>query len=356
MRSDDEETAQTVQYMDELAAADSKDPAVIAAATEALEIAGLDSDSSDFAKTCAVYWWLKDTIRYVPTPGTSPLVDQTLITPTAVLAMPEPIGDCPQFSMLACAMLRVLCIPSLFVTIAAEQLAPDQWSHIYNTIQVAPGKWMPFDSSNGPEPGAEYARPFKRKVWPRIAPHECTKGKPAMMRTGRYQAGASMRNRALRGALGDVTCDQDGNCYDNTSGEYTPAPIDLPVFTPSPINPIVGPVQTSTTGNIPSDCVYGGTWPNCNPPPGTNISSPGGISAGQAANILAATVAPIVKAAAQQAPYYVTNPATGQAALYNPNTGTFVGATAALSSLSPTTLLIGAAILGVILFAGGGRR
>ena len=347
MRSDDEETAQTVQYMDELAAADSQDPAVIAAATEALEIAGLDFDSTDFAKTCAVYWWLKETIRYVPTPGTSPLVDQTLITPTAVLGMPEPIGDCPQFSMLACAMLRVLCIQSLFVTIAAEQLAPDQWSHIYNTVQVAPGKWMPFDSSNGPEPGAEYARPFKRKVWPRIAPHECRKGKPAMMRTGRYQAAASMRNRSLRGALGDVTCDQDGNCYDSGSGTYTPAP--------------VAPVDV--TGGLAPDCAFGGVWPNCitpssTPPaltPGATPNSPGVINPNLVAAIVGNTVAPIIKAAAQQAPYYVTNPATGQAALYNPNTGTFAGATAALSAISPTTLLIGAAILGVILFAGGKR-
>jgi hypothetical protein len=353
MRSDDEETAQTVQYMDELAAADSKDPAVIAAAYEALELAGLDDDSPDFAKACAVYWWLKDTIRYVPTPGTSPLVDQTLIAPTAVLAMPEPIGDCPQFSMLACAMLRVLSIKSLFVTIAAEQLAPDQWSHIYNTVEVAPGKWMPFDSSNGPEPGAEYARPFKRKVWPSIAEH--TKGNRAMMRTGRYQAGASMRNRALRGAMGDVSCDQDGNCYDSGSGTYTPAPIDLPIFTPSPINPTVGPVQSPVTGNASPDCVFGGTWPNCNPPPGATTSSTPFINPNLAAAIVGNTVAPIIKAAAQQAPYYVNNPATGQSALYNPNTGTFVGASAALGSLSPTTLLIGAAILGVILFAGGRR-
>jgi Transglutaminase-like superfamily len=355
MRSDDEETAQTVLYMDELAAADADTPAVIGASIEALDAAGLDDNASDFEKTCAVYWWLKRTVRYVPTPGTSQLVDQTLITPTAVLAMPEPIGDCPQFSMLANAMLRALCIDSLFVTIAAERMAPEQWSHIYNIVEVGAGKWMPFDSSNGPEPGAEYARPYKKKVWPRIAPNECRKGKTVMLRTTRQRPAVSMRNRALRGAMGDVGCDQDGNCYDNESGIFTPAPIDLPVITPTidyNPDPSVLQVQAPMTGNANPDCVFGGTWPNCNPPPGATTSSTAGLSANQAAAIVGATVAPIVKAATQQAPYYVTNPATGQAALYNPNTGTFVGATAALSALSPTTLLIGAAILG-LLFLGG---
>lgn len=338
--------------MDELAAADANDAAVIAAAHEALEIAGLDETCSAFAKACAVYWWLKDTIRYVPTPGTSPLVDQTLISPSAVLAMPEPIGDCPQFSMLACAMFRVLCMRSLFVTIAAEQLAPDQWSHIYNTVEVAPGSWMPFDSSNGPEPGAEYAKPFKRRVWPQIAPDNCNKGKPAMMRSTRHRPAASMRNRALRGAMGDVSCDQDGNCYDNGSGTYTPAPVDL-----APIDVV---------GGATPDCAFGGVWPNCITPstaipsmpaaiPSPTPAGGGGsvINPNLLAQIVGNTVSPIIKAAAQQAPYYVTNPATGQSALFNPNTGTFASATtSALSSLSPTTLLIGVGILAVILFAG----
>lgn len=346
MQSDDIETGQTVQYMDDIAAAEAEDPAVIAAAHEALDIAGLDGGSSDFDKACAVYWWLKSTVRYVPVPGTNPLVDQTLIAPTAVLAMPEPIGDCPQFSMLACAMLRALCINSCYVTIKAEERAPELWSHIYNTVEVAPGTWMPFDSSNGPEPGAEFARPFKKQVWPRIAPDNCRKGKTTMMRSTRQRAAASMRNASLRGALGDVNCDSDGNCYDSGTGTYTPAPTDV-----------------SVTGDANPDCAFGGVWPNCISPSGLPTLAPGGtvnaIPSGSGNPLLsqliasaAQVAAPIVRSATQQAPYYITNPATGQAALYNPNTGTFAGATAALSSMSPTTLLIGALVIGALVFAG----
>lgn len=357
MKSDDEETAQTVLYMEELSAADASDPAVIAAADEALDFAGITREATDQQKTCAVFWWLKKTIRYVPTPGTSHLVDQTLITPTATLAMPEPIGDCPQFSMLADAMLRALSIDSLYTTIAAEELAPDQWSHIYNMVRTGPDSWLPFDSSNGPSPGAEYARPYKKKVWPRMTPAAGRqKGKLLMMRSTFDGAGAGMRNRSLRSTLGDVNCDADGNCYDDSTGEYTPAPIDLGINL-SPSTPSAGlNIQAPMTGGATPDCVFGGAWPNCNPPTGANVSSGSFINPNLLAQIVGNTVAPIVKATAQQAPYYVTNPATGQSALYNPNTGTFAsGTTAALSSLSPTTLLIGAVVIGGLLLAGGKR-
>ena len=169
MQSDDIETAQTISYMDELAAADADDPQVTAAFYDALSDAGITTAAEPLQIAQAVFWWLKRNVRLVPTPGTSPLVDQTLISPSAVLAMPEPIGDCPQFSMLAAAMFRVACMNSLFVTIAAERSFPEQWSHIYNTVEVSPGRFLPFDSSHGPEPGAEYARPFKRRVWPRLS-------------------------------------------------------------------------------------------------------------------------------------------------------------------------------------------
>ena len=349
MQSDDVETAQTVTFMDEIAAAESTAPAVIGATHEALDQAGLDQTADPLAITQAVYWWLKRTIRYVPTPGTSPLVDQTLIEPTAVLAMPEPIGDCPQFSMLAAAMLRVCCINSLFVTIAAEPKFPDQWSHIYNTVEVRPGRFLPFDSSNGPEPGAEFAKPFKRRVWPRVKPAACspTKENRPMLRTV-YAPNPNrrgMRNRALRGTMGTLQCDTDGNCYDdgtNVTGNLT---LDE-------INASAGP----------GDCAYGSNGAGCNPaafmpgltPGGTAPSGPNTASVlTTLINDAAGIAAPLVRSATQASPYYVTNPATGQAALYNPNTGTFAAATSALGSISPTVLVLGALFVGgLALFSG----
>lgn len=352
MRSDDEETAQTVTYMDELAAADSDTPAVIGATAEALEQAGLTADSPAMDKACAVYWWIKRTIRYVATPGTSPLVDQTLITPCAILAMPEPIGDCAQFSMLAAAMFRVLCMHSLFVTIAAEPSAPDQWTHIYNTVEIFPGQFMPFDSSNGPEPGAEFIKPFKRRVWPKITPGKCSKeGQSQMMRTTHRRAPQGMRNHRLRGALGQVNCDQDGNCYDDASGIFTPAP----VGTYSSSDPISD--QLSAINDL-SDSVYGsGSSPSSSPGNTTINLNPSGSSGPNPLNTLitdaAQLAAPIVKLATTQAPYYITNPVTGQSVLYNPNTATTAGSlSSSLSSLSPTTLVIGIGLIALLMMTG----
>lgn len=175
-----------------------------------------------------------------------------------------------------------------------------------------------------------------------------------MMHSGTTAPG--MRSRSLRGTLGTVNCDSDGNCYDDESGVYTPAPVDLGINL-NPSTPSAGlNVQQSMTGNVAPDCVFGGTWPNCNPPTGANVAPTGASIAAQIAAATAATVAPIVKAATTQAPYYITNPATGQSVLYNPNTGTVAGAAStALSSLSPTTLLLGAVVLGGLLLMGGHR-
>jgi hypothetical protein len=345
MLSDDHETAQTVSYMDELASADSNDRAVIAATAEALQQAGIDERADPLEKACAVYWWLKRTIRYVPTPGTSQLVDQTLITPTALLAMEEPIGDCPQFSMLAAAMFRVLCMDSLFVTIAAEPAFPDQWSHIYNTVEVCPGQYLPFDSSNGPAPGAEYAKPFKRRVWPRITPGKCRtkEGGTDMMRSAYGRPGrVGMRNHSLRGTIGDLACDQDGNCFDTSTGETLTTSGDAPDPSTLP-----SPLGTNFPATLAANAAA------LNPPAGSLSPLPANPTSSNVLttlfNDLAQVATPIVKAATTPQPYYITN-AQGQQVLYNPATGQVVSS---LSTISPTMLVIGAGLLiGVLALSG----
>jgi hypothetical protein len=333
MRSDDEETSQTVAYMDELATADANDPAVEAATAAALDEAGIDASADPFRVACAIYWWLKRTIRYVPTPGTSPLVDQTLISPCAVLAMPEPIGDCPQFSMLAAAMLRCCCIPSMYVTIAAEPAAPELWSHVYNTVEIFPGQYMPFDSSNGPEPGAEYARPYKRRVWPHLSPGPCRtkEGAADMIRAARRNGAAGgMRNATLRSRMGDL--------YDDIG---------------------VDPSYTGTQLTSEGDIMTG---------PGVNLSDPAlqidssSMPSTSGSGILTTLLndatsiaAPLIRSATQQAPYYVTN-AAGQSVLYNPNTGTYTNPSTIGSAINPTVIVIGVGLLAALAFMGSGRR
>lgn len=330
MASDDVETAQTITYMDELSAGDAADPAVIAAVHEALDDAGLTMTADPLAIAQAVFWWLKRNVRYEHVPGTNALVDQTLIAPTALLAMPERMSDCPQFSMLAAAMFRYLCIPCYFVTIAAEEFAPDEYSHVYNTVEVAPGKFLPFDSSNGPAPGAEYSKPYKRRVWDQITRDKCARkpGVRPMTRTTYRRAagpGAGWRNRALRGAMGDTVCDDSG-CYDTgvdtstDTGDMVPSTGIVPV-SQLPITSGGNPLGLPTTG-APAAPASGGIL-------------------SQFLTDVTQLATPIVKAATTQKPYYITNPATGQQTLINPATGAAIGT--GLASVSPTVIVIGIA-------------
>jgi hypothetical protein len=359
MRSDDEETAQTIEMMRAIAEKDAADPAVRRAAAEALEDAGIDRYASPIDKASAVFWYLKRTITYVATPGTSPFVDQTLISPCAVLGMPEPIGDCPQFSMLACAIFRVLCMHSMYVTIAAEKTEPDTWSHVYNQVEIAPGVYLPFDSSNGPEPGAQYAKPFKRRVWPGLPKStHCTNRKEAMVRTNYRGRAGSMRSRSLRGSLGDDAWD---------AGTSIDAPVAVP--TPPDVFGAGGAGMVGVPGVITgsdSTFIYS-TDSN-----GTQYSTPleslfpsgsGGGSGSAAApsssgNLLNALLTDVgqigtslVKAAVTPKPYYITN-AAGQQVLYNPATGGVVSTGLNLGSISPTIWVVAAAGLGALLLMG----
>lgn len=352
MLSDDIETGQTIELMDQLATRDASDPEVERATREALDQAGIDFNAAAIEIAQAVFWWLKRTVRYVPTPGTSPLVDQTLIAPCAVLAMPEPIGDCPQFSMLAAAMLRVCCIPTRYVTIKAEEKAPDLWSHVYITVEVLPGKFLPFDASNGPEPGAEYARPFARHIWPsgaKRSPCQTKETSQSMMRsTTHRKAPQGMRSFALRGAMGDVACDQDGNCYDTTTGELTSAPL------------TTGPGCDPGMGGCGTPNPYIMTGPNPTPaelnqPLAPIAQSTTSASGGILSTLLtdaAALGTSSIQAATRQQPTYITNPQTGQSVLYNPNTGQLVGAAAAAPLSSSNFLWIGLIAIAALAFAG----
>jgi hypothetical protein len=353
MLSDDVETAQTVSMMDRLAAEDAGHRFVIDAVNEALEDAALELNSAPIAKACAIFWWLKKHIIYEPTPGTSPLVDQTLIPPVTLLSMLTPTGDCPQFSMLASAMMRVCCIPSYFKTIAADAEYPDTYSHIYNVAQLAPRSFLPFDSSNGPEPGAEFAHPLKARVWPQLTKDRC---KENMLRSERRPAG--YRNALMRGAL------RDGHLYQTLNGLHRLGQDDsgYDIYSQAGVDPTYTGTQNETvtyggdSSTPPSSLVNFGSNTTLAP---TVAAGTAGTGYGLAASALAdasALAAPIVKAATQQQPYYITNPATGQSVLYNPNTGTTAGGiSAALSSLSPTMILIGVGLVALVAFAGKGK-
>jgi hypothetical protein len=344
---DNDVTAQSIGLMQWLSARDSVHPAVIAAAHAAVQDAQLSPAASlDDIAQLAIFPWVKAHVRYVPesdlkTPlgHTSDFVDQQLTPPAALLSMPEPFGDCPQFSMLTAAMCQVWRIPTAYKTIAADSRTPKVFTHVYIVAQTSPGRFVPLDTSNGPGPDLEYAHPYKAKVWPN---HRKT-DKETMIRD-RQQNRVTLRR--LAGLLGDEGDDgnTDTSYYDPNAGIDTS-------FTGTQTGTLPPPSSTIMTG------------PNVTPAQlaamqtGSPQSS-SGLSTlfTNIANDATKLVGPLV----QQKPYYITG-ANGAQVLFNPNTGSIMNANAAgvgglavaaAAIPSSTLLLAGAALVAVLALSG----
>ncbi len=323
-------TAQTIGMMQWLSDRDAASPAVLdmarTIAAEAPDPAAFKAiaDSIFAAVKARVHYLHEDELH---TPFKRPdkfRYDQTLIPPAALLAMPEPKGDCPHYSMLTASLCRVCGIPSAYKTIAADPADPKRYSHVYVVAQIAPGEFYPLDTSNAPAPGEEYARPLKARVWPN---HQDT-SKEGMIRTRRTYA---LIHRST-GRLADL--------YDDI-GAGDASQISSPGGVPWSDPGITYPVPGATE-------------------PGTDWTKLITVFANDASKI----AAPLIATNLRQQPYYIQG-AGGAQVLYDPNTGQVATAKTTgttdlsaigrgLTSAIPATYLaIAAAVLigGVVLFA-----
>jgi hypothetical protein len=162
---DEAATAQTIGRMREYATADSVSPIVRRAAYAAI---GDERDARRQAER--VFHWIQRRVRFVEDAelvrglsGTAD-EDEVLVRPVDLLTMPQPCGDCDDFSMLCAAMLRALGIASEFITVAADRSAADMYSHVYVCAQL-PGGPLALDTSHGRYPGWEVPRAGKIRNW-----------------------------------------------------------------------------------------------------------------------------------------------------------------------------------------------
>jgi hypothetical protein len=327
--NDDAITAQSIGYMQQLALLDAIHPTVERAALACVREAQLPADASlDDIAQLAIFPWIKRKVRYQPeadlkTPFTHRpgIVDQTLVSPAALLAMPEPAGDCPQFSMLTAAMCRYWSIPSAFKTIAADLATPNTYTHVYCVCQPRPAVFVALDTSNAPGPNLEYARPGKAKLWPL---HQDT-SKETMIRNAE-------RNRARIGRLADyVGDDYVGGFVDSYPGDAV--------------------LPGTYSGGYSDPYAPGGSL-NTTLKSGTDWTKLFTTLANDATSI----AGPIIARDTRQTPYYIQG-AGGAQVLYDPNTGKVAtaattsttdlasGVRAVTSAIPSTYLLLGAAVL-----------
>lgn len=92
-------------------------------------------------------------------------VQELLISPVSLLSMPQPQGDCDDFSMLVASLCLASRVHCWFVTIAVDEQQPDRWSHVYCMVETD-GVMYPIDASHGNCPGWQTDRQiFKRGEW-----------------------------------------------------------------------------------------------------------------------------------------------------------------------------------------------
>ena len=159
-------TAQTVAHMRCYALEDS-------AAAEIQTLAYMATEGSNSQRESAerIHAFIRQAVRFQNDADTArpfaidPEQAEVLIRPVDLIRMPQPAGDCDDFSMLAAAMLAALNIDCSFKTVACEKSDPDTYSHVYVVAYVDGGQRLPLDCSHGQYPGWEVKATGRQKEW-----------------------------------------------------------------------------------------------------------------------------------------------------------------------------------------------
>jgi len=171
----DGQTAAVIGLMTKYVVEDAKHPIVVQDLKQAL------TARPDLSPCEAIYWWVKDRVRFVRdeetvTPWQSNTTDpivEALIRPVDMIAMCENgrggagcqrVGDCDDFSMYTAALLTAAGIRSAFATVAASGQSTD-FSHVY-VVAYPSGIRLPMDTSHGSYPGWETGQATRIQEWP----------------------------------------------------------------------------------------------------------------------------------------------------------------------------------------------
>lgn len=173
--NNDVSTRDTIADMRKLAHRYAGDPYVVWATMQALS-AGARTQRE---MASAIFYWVRHNIRFVEDEtlmyeefGIQPehLDKELLIVPPLLLSMPEPMGDCDDFSLLLAAMLLCAGMKPYWVTVAADQNDLRKFSHIYVCVRLEDeGTHMCLDAGNRMAmvaPGWEESKITRKAIWP----------------------------------------------------------------------------------------------------------------------------------------------------------------------------------------------
>jgi len=164
-QDDDANTSQTIELMREFAAADANTPQVQAATRQATQ------GAQGSAAARSIFEWIKARVRFQEDATTALLAGlpepdsaEVLIRPADILRMPQPAGDCDDFTMLAVSMLSAAGLPARIKAIEQDEDRPGFFSHVFAETHID-GAWRAFDTSHGSEIGWSATPTGKVKTW-----------------------------------------------------------------------------------------------------------------------------------------------------------------------------------------------
>jgi hypothetical protein len=153
LSNQDHATAQTVGLMAKQIRQCAQDPAVQAAARNAL-LKYSQGRTGAYAACWAAWWSIRHTLKFmsddsllrnIPTPNPPEL--ELLVSPSVMVRARSPQGDCDDFTMLMCCFLQVLGVPWEIVTVAADLGDAQRWSHVYAVAILENGGRLPMDAA-----------------------------------------------------------------------------------------------------------------------------------------------------------------------------------------------------------------
>jgi len=149
-------TSQTIAVMRQLVDQSLRDPEFIRFAVERVRhVSGFD----DEAKIYAIFEWFRGNIHFVK----DPVNKEKLYPPMELLQIRA--GDCDDISMGIAATLMAVGIPARFVTVAANNASPEQFSHVYVEAQLEDGRWVPLDAARSDSQFGIEPPYYTRKRW-----------------------------------------------------------------------------------------------------------------------------------------------------------------------------------------------
>ena len=278
----DTSTKQTIAKMCEYIAAGASDDVCKFWALQAKE---RWAQGPDLAQQCWGVWWLvKHAVKFAKDEprlfqiGEPDALD-LLIAPAVLVREQDRKEDCDGFTMLVCCLLKILGIPSVIVTVAADPSDPERWSHVFPMAEVN-GAYLPMDASHGKFPGWMVPRDHisRWQAWDlngnpvQAFPSQAKNTLHGYLPRGVPMRVGRARRRGMRGLgqdlSGEVATPTDYNTYSTSSGDYQ-------AFSDGTILDPNGNSVSSIPGYTPlSGPLQPGQAPAYAPIPSTAVSTP----------------------------------------------------------------------------------